>query len=68
MKLKHPEQMLYLRSMGKVLLITAIFTDENDVNAYMEKHKGEEGVIAQFGPYIFLANMRDKGVPIPKAY
>jgi hypothetical protein len=61
MKLK-PEQTLYV--MGKALQVTAIFTDSEEANRYMETR--EEGVVAEFGPYILLAHLHDKGISIPR--
>ena len=59
MRLNPETQNLYVRSMGKLLRVTAIFTSDDDANAYMAKK--DEGVVACFGPYILLANMYDKG-------
>lgn len=64
MKLK-PEQLMYVRSMGKALQITAIFTDADEANRYMARPGLEEGVVAEFGPYIILAAMYDKGIDLP---
>ena len=51
---------LLFRSMGKSLRIIAIFTTESDANAYMAKHDNA-ACIAEFGPFIFLANKYDQG-------
>ncbi len=59
MKMK-PDQILQIFSMGKRLRVTAIFHSDAEANAYMEKHQ-DEGVIAAFDPYVFLANVYDKG-------
>ncbi len=59
MKMK-PEQNMLIKSMGKLLKITAIFHNVNEANKYLEKHK-DEGVIACYDPYIFIANLYDKG-------
>ena len=64
MKLK-PEQMLYVRTMGKALKVTAVFTDDDSANAYMSNHS-DEGVVAEFAPYIFIANVYDNGIQIPR--
>ena len=64
MKLK-PEHMLYVRSMGKALRVVAIFTSADESNRYMETHR-DTGCVAEFGPYIFLANLHDHGITIPK--
>lgn len=55
----------YFRSMGKVLRVTAIFTNDNDANEYMSKNR-DEGVIAVVNGYVFLANVYDKGIKVPK--
>ena len=58
MKLRDTEK-LYVCSMGKLLRVTAIFTDDNHANKYMETHN--EGVVACFAGLTFLANMYDSG-------
>jgi hypothetical protein len=60
MRLKD-EQLFYIHSMGKRIRITAIFHDVNDTNAYLTSHK-DEGVIAEFKPYVFVANLYDSGI------
>lgn len=59
MKMK-PEQILHIYSMGKRLRVTAIFHSDAEANAHMERHP-DEGVIAAFDPYVFLANIHDRG-------
>jgi hypothetical protein len=49
--------------MGKALRVTAIFTSADEANEYTESHR-DEGVVAQFGPYILLANLYDPGAKI----
>lgn len=61
----NPDQIMYVRSMGKALRVTAIFTNDDDANNYMRRNK-DEAVIACFEPFVLLANVYDKGVPIPK--
>lgn len=63
MRLNHPTESLYLRSMGKLLRITAIFESDAEANAYMEKHR-DEGLIAEFGKYRFIANLYDPGLKV----
>jgi hypothetical protein len=58
-----PEQVVYVRSMGKALRITAIFGDDAGANAHMEKHSNE-AVVACFGHLVFLANVYDRGTRI----
>lgn len=55
-------EMLYVRSMGKALRVTAIFTNDDAANARMAKV--DEGVVAVFGPFVLLANLHDKGIKI----
>jgi hypothetical protein len=62
MRLK-PNQALYVRSMGNALRVTAIFTSADEANEYTESHR-DEGVVAQFGPYILLANLYDPGATV----
>lgn len=57
------EHILYLRSMGKLFRVTAIFTSDAEANAYMEKHR-EEGLIAEFKPYLYIANLHDQGLKV----
>jgi hypothetical protein len=64
MKLK-PEHMLYVRSMGKALRVTAIFTNHDEANTYMDTHR-DEGCVAVFGSLVLLANLYDQGINIPK--
>lgn len=61
-----PEHVLYLRSMGKVLRVTAMFTDVAAANDHMTKT--DDAVVAEFDGVIYLANRYDGGVPIPKGY
>jgi hypothetical protein len=56
---------LYVRSMGKALRVTAIYTSDTDANAYMATHP-DQGCVAVLGPFILLANLYDQGIPIPK--
>jgi hypothetical protein len=46
--------------MGKRLRVTAIFHDVADTNTYLSQHS-DEGVIAEFPPYVFVANLYDRG-------
>ena len=50
----------YIRSMGKLLQVTAIFTSDDDANAYMERNDSA-AVVANCGPFVFIANKWDKG-------
>lgn len=49
------ELQLYVRSMGKLFRVMAIFDTDAAANDYMEKHD-EAAVIAQQGDVIFLAS------------
>lgn len=57
------EHQMYLRSMGKLFRITAIFTSDAEANAYMAKHP-DEGLIAEFKPYRYIANLYDSGLKV----
>ena len=58
-KLKNIER-LRIASMGKLFDVTAIFTDPDEANRYMERHS-DEGVIAEVQGVVFIANLRAKG-------
>lgn len=51
---------LYVRSMGKLLAVTALFASDDKANSYMENHK-DEGVVATGGGLVFLANLYERG-------
>ncbi len=51
---------LYVRSMGKLLAVTAMFGNDADSNAYCETHR-DQGVVAEGGGLVFLANLHDHG-------
>ncbi len=54
---------LFVRSMGRLLRVTAMFDSSDEANAYMEKHK-DQAVVAEipaYTPLILLANVHDKG-------
>lgn len=55
-----PGEQLYVRSMGKLLRVTAVFGSDDDANAYMAKHQ-DDAVLACIGPFILLANRFDRG-------
>jgi hypothetical protein len=54
------DDQLFIYSMGKRLRITAMFTDVQEANSYMEAHN-EASVIAEFKPFIFIADRFDLG-------
>ena len=58
-----PEQIMYVRSMGKALRVVAIFRTDDEANAFMEKNR-DTGVVAVFGDLVLVANLYDKGVKI----
>jgi hypothetical protein len=55
--------MLYVRSMGKALRVTAIFDNEAQANKYMGKHD-DAAVVAVSGRLIFIADRYDPGTHI----
>ena len=62
MTLLDDAQMLYVRSMGKLLRVTAVYDSDDDANTHMGKHN-DDAVVACFGHFVFLANVYDKGKP-----
>lgn len=58
------ERYVYVRSMGKLLRVTAIATTPEEANAEMERDS-HAAVIACFDDLIFLADKYDKGERIP---
>jgi len=63
-KLKE-HQAIYVRSMGKALRVTALFTSDSEANQFMKKNP-DHGVIAEYSGIIFVANIYDNGINIPK--
>ncbi len=51
---------LYVRSMGKLLAVTALFDNDDKANAYCETH-ADEGVVANGGGLVMVANLYDHG-------
>ena len=60
MRLNRETQRLYVRSMGKMLRVTAIWPTDAEANADMERHTND-AVVAVFGPHILLADKYDDG-------
>lgn len=56
------KQKLYVRSMGKALRVTAIFSEDDDANRHMAK--SDDAVVACFGRLTFMARKYDKGAKI----
>jgi len=54
---------LYVRSMGKALRVTAIFTTDDEANAYMKRNR-DDAVVACIGNLVLLAEKYDRGVQI----
>jgi hypothetical protein len=66
-RLKLPaEAVLYIRSMGKALRVTHIATTTDEANDMM-KRDPHAVVVAEFAPFIFLADRYDSGVRISDA-
>lgn len=61
-KLKDTEK-LYVRSMGKALRVTAIFTNDDDANSFMERNH-DDAVVACIAGLVFLAKKYDHGAKI----
>lgn len=51
---------LYVRSMGKLLRVTAVFATDDEANSYMEAHP-DDAVVSCAGGIVFLANCYDSG-------
>lgn len=47
---------IWIHSMGKRFRVRAIFTSDDAANSYMETHR-DTGLIAEFGPFRFVANL-----------
>ena len=63
MKLKEHQQ-LYVRSMGKMLRVTAFYTAVDDANRHMERPGNTDAVVAEFGQLILLADIGDRGLTV----
>ena len=59
---------IYVRSMGKLLAVTALFDSDEKANAYCETHR-DEGIVASCGHISFAANLYDHGTraELPKS-
>ncbi len=57
--LARPE--IFLRHYGLLMSVTAITTDVNEANAHSAEHGLSEGVLAEYGGFVFLADMKDTG-------
>jgi hypothetical protein len=60
----NPEQKLYVRSMGKMLRVTAMFDNDDAANAHMARGGNDDAVVAVFEPYVLLADKYDKGLTV----
>lgn len=54
---------VYIRSMGKLLRITAIATSDDEANSFMSKND-EAAVVADCGGFVFMADRYDHGTKI----
>jgi hypothetical protein len=59
------ENRLYIRSMGKLLRVTAIFDTVQAANLHMQRHR-EQAVVAEIGTVILLADVHDRGLALPQ--
>ena len=55
---------LYIRSMGKMLRVTAIFTKNEDANRHTAKPGNTDAVVAVSGSLVILADVHDKGTKL----
>ena len=53
--------------MGKLLRVTAVFTDDEPANNFSAKHKNQ-AVVAVFGRYILMADAYDRGLEYAPKY
>jgi len=49
-----------VKSMGKWLKVTGVFASDYAANEWTSKNK-DQGVVANFGPFVITAHMYDKG-------
>lgn len=66
-----PYEQLWICSMGKKFRVRAMFTTDEESNAFMATHS-ETALIAEFGPFRIIANqysgLRDEdAIPEPTA-
>jgi len=54
---------MFVQTMGKLLPITAIAPTTEAANLYCERY-ADDGVVADCGNFVLLANLHDKGVKI----
>jgi hypothetical protein len=54
---------LYVRSMGKIIRVTAIFDNDAEANAHMAKHS-EAACVAVSGSLVMLADKYDPGIRV----
>ena len=57
------EQQIYIRSMGKLLLVTAISTSDDAAHAYMERHH-DDAVVSVLDSLVFMAAKWDRGISV----
>jgi hypothetical protein len=60
-------QSLYVRSMGKLLRVTAIFDNDDDANRHMAQSGNNDAVVAVFGKLVLLADVYDQGLAVTPA-
>lgn len=53
-----------IRSMGKNIRVVAIADNDDEANKFMERNR-DTGVIACFGPLVFIAELNDRGQSEP---
>jgi hypothetical protein len=57
------DQPLFIHTFGRAIRVTAMFQSADEANHYLEINP-EQGVLACYGPMIFLARNRDLGFNI----
>ncbi len=57
------DRIIHIRSdLGTPVRVTAVFATDNEANTYLEQHP-DEGVIAEAGGLVWIADNRDLGAP-----
>ena len=57
----------YIRSMGKALRVTAMFTSDDAANRHMERPGNNDAVVAVFkNGLVLLADKGDRGISLPR--
>lgn len=61
-----PDQPLFIHTFGRAVRVTAIFTDPDSANRFMDQNQSH-GVLAEYAPFVLLAELSDLGMPLGRA-